>query len=201
MIIHPNIIGAFVIFGIVFGTIECLFGYRIFKVILGVIGFFSGFTMTSMIGNTMLMSGFFLYLMSIISGVIGAVMMIWLYFFGVFFIGAILGGVIGATLFGAVNLSPNGFILLIISIIFGSLALVFQRYMIIISTAFIGSWHVVVGISCLFEGKSCMTDMTWLLKIGSSHNYLVTLMWIILGFLGCFVQSRQVTVFNNSQKL
>jgi hypothetical protein len=200
MYIHPNIIGAFVILGIVFGTIECFFGYRVFKVILGIIGFVCGFTMTSMMGYTMAVNGFFLYLMGIISGMLGAAMMIWLYFFGVFFIGAMLGGVVGATLFGVINLNPNGFILLVLSIIFGALALVFQRYMIIIATAFIGSWHMVVGIACLFEGKSCLADMTWLLKIGSSHNYLVTLMWLILGFLGCFVQSRQDTVLDYSQK-
>jgi hypothetical protein len=200
MNIHPDIISAFVFFGMVFGAIECFFGYRIFKVILGIIGFLGGFAMTGMIGYTMAVNELFLYLMGIISGIIGAVMMIWLYFFGVFFIGAMLGGVIGATLFGAINLSPNGLLLFIISIIFGSIALIFQKYMIIIATAFIGSWHMVVGIACLFDGKSCLTDPAWLLKIGSNHNYLVTLVWLILGFLGCFVQFRQDTVLDNSQK-
>jgi len=194
MYIPPNIIGIFVIFGIIFGAIECFFGYRIFKVILGVIGFLGGFMMTSLVGNTMFVNGFFMYLMGIIIGIIGAVIMIWLYFVGAFFIGAMLGGVIGTTLFGAVNLNPNGVILVIISIVFGLLALVFQKYMIIIATAFIGSWHMVACITCLFDGKSCLTDMTWLFKLGGSHNYLVTLMWFLFGFLGCFFQSKQGTV-------
>jgi hypothetical protein len=185
-----TIISAMIFLGIVFGAIECFFGYRIFKVILGIVGFFLGGAMAITAGNLIPQNELILFVMGFIGGVVGAVMMVWLYFIGVFFIGAMMGGIIGTTLFAAVQIYPGELTLFIFSICFGLLALIFQKFMIIIATAFVGSWHMVVGIACLIGGKGCMTNMEWLFKLGSSHNYIITLMWLFFSFLGFFVQCK-----------
>jgi hypothetical protein len=71
---------------IVFGVIECFLGYRIFKAIPGIIGLPNGTTITITTGNMFSQNELILFVMGFIGGFVGAVMMIWLYFFGVFVI-------------------------------------------------------------------------------------------------------------------
>jgi len=194
MNMHHIIISAMIFLVIVFGAIECFFGYRIFKIILGIIGFFVGGAMAIVAGNSVFRNEIILFLISLTGGIIGAMMMVWLYFFGVFIIGALLGGVAGSALLATAQIYPGTFILLIISIGCGVLALVFQKFMIILATAFIGSWHMVAGAICFLSGTNCLTNMEWWFKPVGIHNYIMTLMWLFFGFLGFFVQYKLISV-------
>lgn len=189
---HHAIINTMIFLGIVFGVIECFFGYRIFKIILGILGFAAGASLAMLGGNAMSPNEIILFLSGLVGGIIGAVMMVWMYFFGVFMIGALAGGVIGNAIFSAAQMYPATFAVLVIAVCCGVLALIFQKFMIIFATAFIGSWHLTAGISCFLGGAGCPMSMDRWLQPGAIHSHIVTLIWLFLGFFGFMVQYKLV---------
>ena len=129
------------------GAIQCFFGYRIFKFILGLIGFLVGGAIAGAIGFSMSENEIVVLLVGIVGGFIGAALMIALYFIGIFLIGALLGGVIGFVLYASVGNSPEAAVVLILAVVVGVIALIFQKFMIIVSTGFGGAWGVVFGMA------------------------------------------------------
>jgi len=125
--------------GIIIGAIQCFFGYRLFKFVLGLTGFIVGGVLAASIGYEMSQKEVVALLSGLVGGVIGAALMVALYFVGVFLIGAFLGGVVGVALFATAGINPELAVLLILGVIGGVVALIFQKFMIIVSTAFIGA--------------------------------------------------------------
>jgi MFS family permease len=127
MNMHHAIINIMIFLGIVFGAIECFFGYRIFKIILGILGFAAGAALAMFSFNSISQNEIVMFLSGLVGGIIGAVMTVWLYFFGVFMIGALGGGVIGNAVFAAIQMYPATFAVLVIAICCGVLALIFSE--------------------------------------------------------------------------
>lgn len=131
---------------IVVGAVQCFLGYRIFKIILGISGFIIGGALAGGIGYAISQTEGVALLAGIVGGAIGAGLMVALYFFGVFLMGAFLGGVLGAVLYGMAGNSPEPAVLIIMAVIAGVIAVIFQKFMIIVATGFVGAWNVVTGI-------------------------------------------------------
>jgi len=186
---HPVIFSTMAVLTIVAGAIECFFGYRIFKITLGIIGFFWGGTLTVFAGSTVFYNQIILLLIGITGGIFGMLAMIWLYFLGVFFLGAMLGLVIGNFIFTAAQIYPFSLVLVIISIGCGILALFVQKYMIIFATALIGSMYMAAGITCLLNGGACLTNFEYFFKPYALHQN-VMMMWFFFSLLGILVQSK-----------
>ena len=143
---------------IVVGAVECFFGYRIFKVILGLIGFLIGGGVAGAIGYAVSEQEIVALLAGLVGGAIGAALMVALFFIGVFLVGAFFGGVLGGVLYAVAGNSPEPAVLLILAIIAGVMAVIFQKFMIILSTGFGGAWNVVTGIAFFTTGAIDPTD-------------------------------------------
>jgi len=187
--LNENIL-AFVL--IIIGLVYCFFGYRIFKIILAIFGFAIGAPLSASIAYGA--SGgeeIIVIIAAIIGGIVCAGLMVFLYFIGVFLLGAGIGCLLGIIFAQAVSFYPPPVFLLIIAVIGGILTLVFQKLMIIITTSFGGSWSIVTGIF-YFSGREF--NPIWYfqdldrLKYYGNQFYIMLLLWIIIGLAGVLVQ-------------
>ena len=77
-------------------SINCFFGYKIFKIVLGVLGFIFGGLAAAAMAMAATKEPGIAVLVGLVGGVIGATLMVALYFLGVFVLGALVGGLVGA---------------------------------------------------------------------------------------------------------
>ena len=82
---------------IVAGLLTCFWGYRILKVSLAMIGFIAGAFGAWQLGLSLANSSTGIALgCALVGGVVGAVLCLWLYFVGIFLVGAAAGMVVAA---------------------------------------------------------------------------------------------------------
>ena len=173
---------------ILFGAVQCFFGYRIFKIILGLMGFLIGGVLAAAMGFAVSEQEIIALVSGLVGGIIGAALMVVLYFVGIFLIGAFLGGVLGTVLFAVAETYPEPVVLLILAVITGVIALIFQKFMIIVATGFGGAWSVVTGIAYFTTGAIDPTNLESMFRADGSQLYIIVLCWIALGTVGVVVQ-------------
>lgn len=178
--------------GIPVGAIYCFLGYRIFKFILGLTGFILIGAAAGGIGYALSHQEAIALLTGLAGGLIGAALMVALYYVGVFIVGAILGGVLGVVLSGAAGSSPEPAVLLILAIIGGVVALIIQKFMIILSTSFGGAGSIVLGIAFFTTGAVDPANINRLFRSGGILLYAILLCWLALGIAGVIVQYKTV---------
>jgi hypothetical protein len=192
MHLPQNVLHIIIGFGIIVGAIQCFFGYRIFKFVLGLTGFILGFAICAAIGYTISQKEVIALLAGLAGGFIGATLIVFLYFIGIFLIGAFLGGVLGAALFTGAGYNPEPAVLIILAIIVGVIALIFQKIMIIVSTGFGGAWSVVTGIAYFTTGAIDPTNIEKFFRSEGSKRYAILVCWLALGLVGVIVQRNGV---------
>lgn len=189
--------------GILFGIIQCFFGYRIFKIILGLMGFILGGILAGAIAFALSQEEAVAILAGLIGGCVGAILMVILYFVGIFLIGAFLGAGLGTALFLAAESNPEPAVLVILGIIGGVIALILQKFIIIVSTSFGGASNVVTGIAYFTTDAIKPTGFDRFFRTGrihletiydqlfqpeERHFYIMLVCWIVLGIAGVTVQ-------------
>ncbi|MEQ9618851.1 MAG: DUF4203 domain-containing protein [Deltaproteobacteria bacterium] len=171
------------------GLIECFFGYRIFRFLLGVIGFITGAVIAGSLGFEL--SGgseLISVIVGLAGGFIGALLIYWLYFIGVFALGAALGFAITAYVYGLLNESPVYWVVAASSAAGGILAVFFRKPMIILATSFGGAFAAVTGIAYLLTRNFDPLDPGFLNTLGEDQLYRMAIIWFGLGVFGFVVQ-------------
>ncbi len=180
------------------GVVYCFFGYRIFKIILGILGFILGASVAAEIALGMFGRGqqIIVILAGLMGGVIGAVLMVALYFVGVFLLGAWLGSLLGVLLTGGGRGTLETIIVLVLAVAGGVIALVLQKWMIIISTSLSGAWGIVSGVLQFITGGfgpvrpfQYHPNLRALRPLGV-RGYVALLCWLLLGIAGVVVQYK-----------
>ena len=184
------------IFAIIFGIVCCFWGYRIFKVILGILGFVLGAFLAGNIafyvsGGNLVIT----VVAAMLGGLIGGALIVVLYFVGLFLLGAWCGILLVNVTTSAYSFHLYTVLFVLIAIIGGILAVVFQKLIIILSTAFLGSWYFISGLFYLLLGGGFTPfDLFYhpgrLLKYQGPQYYIVLLFWFILGIAGIVFQYR-----------
>ena len=179
------------------GVVYCFFGYRIFKIVLGILGFVLGASAGAAIAlNLFGREQVLVILAGLVGGVIGAVLMVVLYFIGIFLLGAWLGSLLGVLLTGGSESLIATVIILVLAVIGGIVAVVLQQLMIIISTSLSGAWGIVSGIShFIWGGLGPIRPFQYhpnlrALRPMGMRGYIMLLCWILLGIAGIVVQYR-----------
>jgi hypothetical protein len=190
MYLSPDVYNIAIGLGILVGAIQCFFGYRFFKVVLGLLGFLAGGILAAGFGYSISQQEIVALLAGLVGGLIGAGVLVMLYFIGIFFIGAYLGTILGAVLFGLTGIEPGPMVLLIPAVAVGIFAIIFQKFMIIFSTGFGGAWSVVAGLAYFTTGAIDPTNIERLFRPDGIHFYAVVLGWLALGITGVAVQYR-----------
>lgn len=183
------------ILSIAFGILVCFWGYHIFRAVIGIVGFvlgayFVGALAFQLSGGNLIIT----FVAGLIGGVIGAVLVGLVYYLGVFVVGALAALTLGSFIVTAAGLGMHVAISVILVIIGGVLALVFQKLIIIISTACIGAWGIIYGILYFMGGGfysvSQLRCPAAMIHYGGMRFYLIFLVWIVLAVLGILSQYR-----------
>ena len=174
------------------GAIACFAGYRLFRLVLGVYGFILGALLaSSMVGSS---GTWTIVLAALAGGAAGALVLVAGYFVGVALVGAGLGAL-------AVNLAwkpfagePHWAVVLIVAAAGAIAAMAFQRYVIILATAFGGAWTMLRGAETLMAGPgsraaSAGSDV-WVVYPGYAgpNAMWVFVAWIAIALTGTYVQ-------------
>src|SRR6185436_1485263 len=176
------------------GVLACFFGYRLFKVVLGVFGFIIGaLAASSVFGATDTTP---MVLAAIVGGVAGAALLLAAYFVGVALVGAGIGALLVNVIWTQIEGDPHPAVVILFSVAGAVIATWLQRYVIILGTAFAGSWTMLVGgLEFMGDGgplKAAAEGNPWVvypLNPAPGMRWLPWA-WFIIGAFGTLVQMR-----------
>jgi hypothetical protein len=184
------------------GAVACFAGYRLFRLVLAIYGFILGAMLaSSMMGIT---NSLGMVLAAVVGGLAGALILVFAYFVAIALVGAGLGALIanvGWTYIRTTSIDPPPVAVIALAIAGAVGAMILQRYVIIVATAFGGAWTLIVGGLALSGdsvggGRTAATNAAsagsgvWILYPTSaalSRQWLVVA-WIGLGLIGTLVQ-------------
>jgi Domain of unknown function (DUF4203) len=179
---------------IVAGILICFWGYRMLKVTLGIMGAVVGASCGWALGVSWAPQSPGIALACVVLGaVVGALLCIWLFFFGIFLLGASAGTAVATAVFNGLGRQPEPLIVLIVAVVFGVLAIILQKFMIVISTAFSGSYLLVAGILQLLTGTPNATPM-WVNPLQPGPKGVLGMgawiLWVVVGLSAAAFQFR-----------
>lgn len=176
------------------GFIACFAGYRLFKLVLAMFGFIIGvLAATSFFGPAQTTG---MLLVALLGGVIGAGVLLMAYFVGVALVGAGIGALLVNLIWTQIEGDPHPAVVILFSVAGAVIATWLQRYVIIIGTAFAGSWTMLVGgMAFMGDGgplKAAAEGNPWVvypLNPAPGMRWLPWA-WFIIGAFGTLVQMR-----------
>jgi hypothetical protein len=192
--LHPTA-GIAAAVSVLAGVLICYWGYRIFRVMLGIAGFIAGMWLFYLVGVHFTgHAGVLTIVLMIFGGLIGASLSVAFYFIGVFLIGALGGWHVGLLIAGATGTVFLLVIPIVLAVIGGILAIFFQRLIVTVSTAFIGAWAVVAGGFYLLGSGMPPVELfsrpSQMIATLRGMNPLFVLVWLVLAVTGIVYQYR-----------
>ena len=177
---------------VVGGTVACFAGYRLFRIVLAIDGFIAGAWLASSTMGSGNAAG--MLMAALVGGIIGAVVLFFAYFVGIALAGAGLGAFIAHMAWNRTLTTDPPVLIVVLFAAMGTIvALMLQRYVIIVTTAFSGAWTVIVGALALADRGStrvASASEVWILYpfAASTEAPWVPIAWIVLGLIGTVVQ-------------
>ena len=176
------------------GTVACFFGYRFFRLVLGIYGFvFGALITTSLMGPADPLP---LAVGAIVGGLVGALLLNLAYFAGVALVGAAVGVFLLHLIWPAFGTGDPHVIAVVIFAALGAVgAIGVQRAVIVVGTAFGGAWTLLVGAFAL-TGETrtiaAAARSVWVvypLDPAPGREWVFWI-WLVLGAAGAIVQFR-----------
>jgi hypothetical protein len=175
------------------GALTCFAGYRLFTIVLGIYGFILGAMVASSVMGVTNTGG--MIVAALAGGIAGALILVFAYFIGIALVGAGLGALVAHVGWGYVRSGDPPAVTVIVLSILGAIgAMLLQRYVIIVSTAFGGAWTVIVGGLAAAAGRGAARTApdgdVWILYplTPAPGQRWVPIAWIVLGLIGTAVQ-------------
>jgi len=175
------------------GTLSCFAGYKLFKITLAIYGFIIGAMLASSMMGTSNTAG--MVASALVGGLAGAAILVFAYFIGIALIGAGLGALVAHVGWSWFRASDPPAALIIALAIFGALgAMMLQRYVIIVATAFAGAWTILLGALAMMERSSVAArprgDNVFILypTTAPPEAPWMPIAWLLLGLAGTAVQ-------------
>ena len=174
------------------GALACFAGHRLFRIVLAIYGFILGAMMASSVMGITNTTG--MLVAAAVGGLVGAGILVFAYFIGIALAGAGLGAFVAHIGYGYVRPGDPPVAVVIVLAVCGALvAMVLQRYVVIVVTAFSGAWTVILG------GLALAGDMrvlraaagdVWILYplTAATGRAWVPAAWIVLGLAGTGMQ-------------
>jgi Domain of unknown function (DUF4203) len=174
------------------GALSCFAGYRLFKVTLGIYGFIFGAMFVSSTMGASNATG--MIAAAILGGVVGALVFVFAYFIGIALVGAGLGALVAHVGWGYVRPGDPPAVAIVVLAVLGAIgAMLLQRYVIIVVTAFGGAWTLIIGALAIADRgaeRASRVGDVWILyptTVAPAHSW-VPIAWILLGLVGTGVQ-------------
>ena len=177
------------------GLLACFLGHRLFRFVLAGYGLVFGVMVTVyFIGSVepLALGG------AVVGGaVVGGLVFFLAYFVGVTIVGAVLGAVIAIFVWTQPADDPQVLVVILFAIVGAFVALLLQRYVIIVGTAFFGALTSVISGLALFgdpETAAAVSNLS-LSNLSYWFNYRLDrealLVWLAMGLFGVIVQFRK----------
>jgi uncharacterized protein DUF4203 len=174
------------------GLIAWAAGYRLFRTVLTLFGFiFGAWFASSVFGAS---DKTLLVLAALGGGAVGALIMFFAYFVGVALLGAGIGALAVHMLWSRTGSDPRPVVVILAAVAGAASAMMLQRYVIIVGTAFGGAWMLLLsGLALIDRGqKIAGTPEVWVLypldPSPGRQGVLVAL--VVLGLAGVLIQLR-----------
>ncbi len=172
------------------GLLACFAGYRLFRAVLAIYGFIIGALFASSLvapNNAVMM-----LVAALVGGLVGAVVLWLAYFVGVVLVGAGVGALVAHLLWTQIGRGDPPAVAVIVLAVLGAIAAwIFQRLVIIVGTAFGGSWTALSGfVAMQADHGRRLPDQVWLAyptNPAPGQRWFVVA-WLVLGLLGAAVQ-------------
>ncbi len=174
------------------GAIACFAGYRWFRIVLAIYGFIAGSMLASSTLGSSNTTG--MLVAAVLGGLVGALILFFAYFVGIALVGAGLGVLIVHTAWARVSPGEPPWVMVLLFAALGAIAaLVLQRYVIIVATAFAGAWTIIIGALALFGDRATARAVSadvWILYPTTAvpDAIWVPAAWLVLGLIGTGVQ-------------
>jgi|SRR5579862_4844541 hypothetical protein len=177
---------------VVGGALSCFAGYRLFRSVLAIYGFVVGWSLAG--SFVVVHNAFGAVVVGLVGGIAGALALVFAYFIAVGLAGAALGAVVAHVGWSAVGVGDPPWLLVVALAVFGAIgAILLQRYVIAVSTAFGGAWMIIIA-SLAASGnrhaQAAVDSHNWILSPFATAAIAawVPIAWIALGLLGTTVQ-------------
>jgi hypothetical protein len=172
------------------GLLACFAGYRMFRLVLGLYGFALGAVLTpTMMGDA---GTWTLVLAALVGGVVGALLMLAAYFFGVGLVGAGLSVLGVNVVWQFIGGDPPTAVLVVVAVIGALAALAIARFVVIFGTALAGSWTAILGGMALTGRPEALEAASagdvWVLVSPQPDGWWLTAAWFGLTLAGVLVQ-------------
>ncbi len=190
MNITPTTLKIFSIIATLFGLLICFFGYKIFRIVLAILGFIIGASFIAGVGFTLTDGNEILVILiaGIAGGLVAAVILLFLYSAGVFLLGALFGISVFSGILMLINIDTSPLLYIMPAILGGIIALLLQKFMIILITSFAGAWIAVIGTLYVLNSNFNPFTPEFINNISEIDTYRILLSLIALGGLGFVVQ-------------
>jgi hypothetical protein len=173
------------------GALTCFAGYRLFRIVLAIYGFVLG----ALVGSSMasITSNASMLVAALVGGAVGALILVFAYFVGIALVGAGLGALLAHLAWGQISRGdPPAMAVIALSAIGAVAAILLQRYVIIVGTAFGGAWTVIVGAAVLMGPSRAAGGASdpWILYplAPAIRERWAVAAWVVLGLVGTAVQ-------------
>jgi len=174
------------------GVIAWAAGYRLFRFVLTLFGFYIG----ALAGTAVLGPGdrTLLIFAALGGGAVGALIMFFGYFVGVALVGAGIGALSVHMIWSRLGSDPHAFVVILAAVAGAAAAIWLQRYVIIIATAFAGGWTMLWGAMNVIDssGNLAQRPQVWMVypfDLSPGRQWILAA-WAAIGLLGVFVQLR-----------
>jgi len=174
------------------GALSCFAGYRLFKITLAIYGLIFGAMIASSSMGVSNTSG--MIVAAIAGGIAGAVILVLAYFMGIGLIGAGLGALVAHVGWGFVRPGdPPPAVLIALAVLGAVGAMLLQRYVIVVATAFGGAWTMLLGGLAIADRgaeRASRVGDVWILypTTAPPGRPWVPIAWIVIGVIGTIVQ-------------
>ena len=174
------------------GAIAWAAGYRLFRFVLTLFGFYIGaLAATSVLGSG---DRTLLVFAALGGGAVGAVIMFFGYFVGVALVGAGIGALTVHVIWSQLGSEPHAFAVILAAVAGAASAMALQRYVIIIATAFAGGWTMLWAAMNVADSTGAVAQrppvwMVYPLDLSPGRRWIVAA-WAAIGLLGVFAQLR-----------
>lgn len=174
------------------GALSCFAGYRLFKITLAIYGLIFGAMIASSSMGVSNTTG--MIVAAIAGGIAGAVILVMAYFMGIGLIGAGLGALVAHVGWGLVRPGdPPPAVLIALAVLGAVGAMLLQRYVIVVATAFAGAWTMLLGGLAIADRgaeRASRVGDVWNLypTTAPPGRTWVPIAWIVIGVIGTIVQ-------------
>lgn len=175
------------------GLAVCFFGWRLFQLYLGFIGFAVGLGLG--IALTADAEPFAQLVVGVGIGLVFALIAYGLFVIGFVMAGALLGAAVALALLSALNAQASATVVLLVigAVLGGGLAFLLTDFIIALSTAFTGAGQVIVGgMLLLFPDQVMQDEVTGRITfdLGDGVTLVALIAWLLLGVAGFGFQNR-----------